>query len=426
MPHDDATESATAPSGVAAPRSRTAAGGVFASLSISQYRRYLLSFFGSGYAFQNQNAVRGWLAFELTGEALSIGAVLAASGVAQAVAAPIGGVLADRFDRKRLMIGMQAIILVVAVFIGILVVTDAIRVWHLYATAAVSGFAMSIHMPSRQAFVYDIVGGRHIANAIALNAGLNNSMRLIGPAVAGVVIAFFGIGTAYFMTAAAYVLSITVLLVFIGPTNQQFRVDPQSPLRDFREGLRYLWGRRTIFWLVILGLGASTLGLPYRDMMPAFAVDALGQDAKGWGLLLSMAGLGALIGSVVIAATADSVRKGPVILWVGVVWGALFALMAIAPNMPVAILFLLGLGATSTAFNTLINISIQTNVEDAFRGRMLSFYMLTFSVHPMGALAIGALADAIGIRQALFGAGLVMLAFALVMSVTRRDIRRLS
>ena len=384
----------------------------------------MVSFVGSGIGFQSMLVVTSWLAWELTESEFMLGAVLLMSGVAQVFIAPVGGVIADRFARKPIMISMQSLILANGAVLGVLVAADRIEVWHLFVSAGLFGAANSLHMPSRQAFVFNLVGKEHLQNALALNAGAMSSMRLIGPAIGGVMIGWLGAEAVYFTVAGGYVVSIAIMALFLTADGAPARVKEESALTSFTEGVGYLKRHPVLKWLVLGLLGATLIGLPFRDLLPAVA-DVLGQGPKGFGLLLSMSGLGALLGSLVIAAWSNMRAKGKAYIVSGVAWGAAVALLAVSPNMASALVMMIVLGAISTGFNTINNILVQTNVDDAYRGRVLSFLMVMFGMHLVGAVIIGSIAEFTGIRWALAGSGAVMGLFALYLGLGRTEIRRL-
>ncbi len=386
----------------------------------------MVGFLGSGIAFQNNQVALGWLAFDITGDVRSLGFTLFLHGAAMAVGSLAGGVIADRLNRRVTIVGLQLVMTGVALVMALLVLLDALELWHLYVVAATSGGLMSLHMPSRQAFVFNIVGKQYLANAMALNMGTMNAMRLIGPATAGVLIGSVGIEAVYFVTVGGFALSIAVMLFYIGPSTQTYSTVRESPLRAMTEGFAYLWRRQSLFWMFVLAMGGALLGIPFRDLMPAFAVDALGQGPEGYGVLLSMVGLGALIGSVSIAWMAESRRRGLITILGGLGLGVMMIAVSFAGGLGVAIPLFLLLGWASTTFTTTINIIIQTGVDDAFRGRMASIYMLTFSIHPAGALALGALAKETGIAEAFMIAGLALIGYVALMAVWRKDLRSLA
>ena len=439
MPHDDLEEPADRPrqdatGGGTTEAAPSAAGDAprrgpraFASLAVPEYRRFTYSFIFSSFALQAQILVRAWLAFELTNSPFALSTVLVTTGAVRLVISPIGGVFADRFDRKSQIIAGQAVSAVSALVIGLVVWAGAIELWHLLIGAAVHGAVFSFQGPARQAFVFNIVGREHVANAVTLNSGIQNAMRLVAPALAGVLIGVSGAEVVYFIIVGAFALSIVTLVLFVSRGNQpQDRNQDEPALRAFTEGVRYIWRHRSLFWLVITAFVGTGLGLAFRDMLPAFSKEALGLGPEGFGLLTSMIGLGALAGSLALAFYLSSHRGlGRLLLATGIAWGVGIILLSVSTNIGMAIGVLLLLGAFSATFNTYVNILIQTNVEDAFRGRVLSFYMITFTVHTFGALPIGAFAEKYGIRDAFLWTGLLLVGLMSLLAAKRSDIRRM-
>ena len=399
---------------------------MFDSLRIPAYRRYMIGFTGSGVAFTNQQVAMGWLAYDLTQSPSALGAVLLFSGITMAIGSLAGGVIADRWDRRATIISLQAFAALNSLVIGLLVVTDHIQFWYLYPYAALNGLATGIHLPSRQAFVYNIVGKELLPNAMAINVANNNIMRLAAPALAGYFIAWFGVGSVFFSIVAGFGLSAVVMLFFVGPTKQEYLATREHPVRAMLGGFTYLWRQRTLFWLVILTLVGTTMGMPFRDLMPAFAVEALDLDPQGFGLLMSMVGLGSIVGGIGIALLASSRRQGMLLVLAGMGWGVGLALLGLAPSLATAIIVIILLGCVSTFFNVINNVMLQTKADDAHRGRIASFHLLTFSTHPMGALALGALADGTTIRTAYVAFGIAMVVVMLALGIWRSDVRRLA
>ena len=399
---------------------------VFEALRIPAFRRYMIGFTGSGVAFTNQQVAMGWLAYDITQSSRALGTVLLFSGIAMAIGSLAGGVIADRWDRRVTIISLQILAALTSLVIGLLVVTGQVEFWHLYPYAAVNGLVTGLHLPSRQAFVYNIVGKRLLPNAMAINVGVNNIMRLAAPAAAGFFISWFGVEAVFFSIVAGFGLSIVVMLFFIGHTNQEYLAVREHPLRAMAGGFTYLWSQRTLFWLVILTLVGTTMGMPFRDLMPAYSKEALSLDPQGFGLLMSMVGLGSVFGGVGIAFFSSSSRKGLLLVMSGVAWGAGLALLGLAPSLVTAIIVIMLLGCVSTFFNVINNVMLQTKADDAHRGRIASFHLLTFSTHPMGAMALGALADGTTIRTAYVAFGIAMIIVMLALGLWRRDVRHIS
>jgi len=190
--------------------------GMFAALRIREFRRYIAGFLCAGIALNSFMVALGWLSFDLTGDASTLGAVLFTFGICMVGAALVGGVVADRYNRALVIISMQSVIAAIAVVLGVLVLTDAITLWHLYVAAALGSTTISLHQPSHMAFIYSLVGRASLANAIALSSGSYNVARLFTPAIAGVLIGVWGVETVYVLVVAGFTLSIMVVLTFVG------------------------------------------------------------------------------------------------------------------------------------------------------------------------------------------------------------------
>ena len=361
--------------------------------------------------FQAMIVVTDWLAFDITKSEFQLGAVLLAGGIGQTLAAPIGGILADRFDHRRQIVAMQAAILGNAVILAVLTATDRIELWHLFASAGLFGITMSLHMPANMSFVFNQAGRDQIANALALNSGMVSVVRLAGPAIGGVLIGQTGPASVYMLCVGAYVSSILILTMWSWPKEEHQPISKDtSAIKEYVSGLSYAMGNPTLRWLIIALVGLSLIGLPFRDLLPAYA-DVLGLGPEGFGLLLSMAGLGSLIGSLVIAAKAKVSTMPTLLTVLGIAWAGSLVLLAIAPTMWAAIPILVLIGAVSTGYNTMNNILVQMTVDGAYRGRVLSIIMFTFGLHLVGAVAIGAMAEFTGIRWAFVATGLTQFAF---------------
>ncbi len=398
--------------------------GAFESLKVPQFRRFMVGYLSTGVAFQSNAVAKGWLAYDLSRDARSLGLVLFLYGVAMGAGTLIGGVLADRASRRAVITVVQSVMIVFAVIMAVVITLDLIELWHLYISSVAMGFVSALHLPARQAFVYNVVGQRHLANALAINVATMNVMRMGAPVIAGVLIGSVGIESVFLMIAAGYLGSVLVMLFLVGPTTQaKVTVEKEAPLRSIVEGFRYVWRKRTMFWLTMAALGGTAIGLPFRDLLPAFAVDALGQEPEGFGLMLGMIGVGALIGGLGLALVAQVSYRGWLVLGLGISWGAFMVLFSQIGSIGLALPVLVFLGWASVSYTTFISIIMQTKADDEFRGRVASIFILSFAIHPVGALAFGFVANEYGIRDAYLIAGLALAAFVLALGVWRKDLR---
>ena len=407
------------------PPSAAPQGSARAALSDPQFRRYNLSFGASALGFTSTIVVTGWLTFELTGSTFQLGVVMFVLGAVQGAMAPIGGVIADRLDRQTWIVGSQGVNMVGVVVVGTIVATGNVETWHLYLHAGLFGAVAAVHMPSRQAYLFDIVGKRAIASAMAINQSTVSVIRLSGPAIAGLLIAQAGPKSVYFLAAGGYVLSMFIVKFLVRRKERPPVRGKETPFEAMKQGFAYVRRDRTIFWILMALVTGTAIGLPFRELMPAYAKDLMELGPRGFGLLLTMLGVGALAGSIGITATATRMHKGRMLIAATLLWGAALIGLSAAPNLAVAIPLLIGLGATSTGLLILANILAQTYVEEEFRGRVVSFLMLSFSALPIGALFLGSIAEFIGLRWSIAISGAALLTMMSYLGVVRGELRSL-
>ncbi len=377
-------------------------------LTIPQYRWFLLSTLAGSMAFQSQQIAMGWLAYDLTKSPFALGLVLVSWGIPEVAFSLVGGVIADSRSRRQTMAIMTVVSGAVALAIATLLVTGQIAFWHLLVGGLVSGAAISLNMPSRQAFVFDLVGPEHLGNAIAINSGGMNIMRLLSPALSGFLIGAIGVDAVYYLVVLCYAVSALTLVFPLNTVPELIRTSGYHPLTELAEGFRYIRREKTIFWLLVVALTTMFVGLPFRNLMPAFVVESLGQGPQEYGLLMSMVGLGAILGSIGTVVWGRFRRRRLMLMVMSLGWGLSLAGFGMSGNLVVAVPLALFLGLTSTGSNTLNNVLIQSNVEHALRGRVLSFYMLTFGLSSLGTLPLGSFAELAGTATALIWSGLIL------------------
>lgn len=343
-----------------------------------------------------QVVAQSWLVYRLTGSAVLLGLVGFSGQVPVFLLAPLGGAVADRHARRGILVATQATAMVLALVLATLTLTGRVQVWHLFALAALLGFANAFDMPARQAFVVDMVGKDDLINAIALNSSTFNSARIIGPAVAGVLVAAIGEGWCFFANGVSYIAVIVgLLLMKVRP--QERVASSRSVLGSITEGFRYV--RRTApvrALLLLLGV-ISLTGMPYAVLMPIFADRILHGGARGLGLLMGASGVGALVGALLLA-TRKGVRglRGWVALaaagfgvsLICFAWSRSFWLSA-ALLLPVGFCMMVQMASSNTL--------IQAMVPDNLRGRVMAVHAMVFmGLGPFGALLAGVLTQRLG------------------------------
>ena len=363
-----------------------------------------------------QSVAQGYLVYQLTHSATMLGVVSMLGSLPVLLFTLFGGVLADRMSKRRLLVGTQSSAAVLALILGLLVASGNVQVWQVMALAAALGTVNALDVPTRQAFVVELVGKRDLLNAIALNSSIFNGARIVGPAVAGLLIARTGLAVPFLANAASYLAVIAGLLAIRLPPFTAQR-NPEPALRRLAAGLDYIRHDVAVSTiLLVLGL-ASVLAFNYPALMPAFARQDLGQGATGLGLLFAAMGLGAITGALTLAIAGHRLPRAQ-LFWGGAV---LFCVAQIAfsfaRTLPLAMGALVIMGFFMILFVADANTLVQSTVPDALRGRVMGVYALVFlGSTPIGSLLSGMAAGWLGsVPDALAGgSALALLAIALV------------
>lgn len=396
-------------------RVRSTAHQTFQSLEIRDFRILWWGFMGSWMAMQMQQVARGYLAYKLTGNALSLGLVTMAMGLPRIVLSPFGGVVADRFAKRTVLLWTQAALGLFALAAAILVATNLITIQWLIAFGFLQGAAFSINMPARQAYLPQIVGKDNgLANAIALNnAGMNFS-RVVGPALAGILIAipFINVAGVYFIFAACYIWVWYSIYRVENPGRSVMK--RRSMGRSLGDGFAYVAKRPLLIALMSLGFIPLAIGMPYISLMPVVALGNLHIGSTGLGLLLTVSGVGALLGTLTIAYLASYERKGMLQLVLGVLFGLMllgFAFFVKQDELLLALPFLLVTGFAGDAYMALNSTLVMMSADESMYGRVMGVYMVAQSIRPITVLPISAIADAIGTPITLLFSGGICAAF---------------
>ena len=363
------------------------------------HRNFRLFFLGQSVSLSGtwmQNIAQGWLVLELTNSPFYVGLVSALGSLGVLLLTIYAGVVVDRINKHRLVILTQTLSMLPAFGLAVLVWSRAVAVWHVAALAAFLGLVNAFDIPARQAFIVDLVGKQDLMNAIALNSSAFNAARVIGPAVAGVLIGALGVGACFFLNGVSYLAVIAGLLAMRLPPHVR---DPRttSAWTGLSEAVAFIRGDRRVSTLVVLMALFSIFGFPYFVIMPVFARDVLHRGAAGYGLLTTAVGCGALIGALAVAWLDRRIRKGPTLIAAGGSFGLLLVAFALSRLYLVSVVLLALTGATMIVNNALTNATIQTLVPDDLRGRVMGFYSFVFvGLAPLGSLQVGALAERIG------------------------------
>lgn len=364
-----------------------------------------------------QTVAESWLVYRLTGSSLLLGSVGFASQFPVFLMAPIGGIVADRFNRHKIIIATQCAAMVLAFIYSALVLTGTIRIWQIFVIAALLGTVNAFDIPARQAFIVDMVGREDLMNAIALNSSMFNGARIVGPAVAGIVVASIGEGWCFFANGVSYIAVITgLLLMKVTPTRRDF--GQTSPIENILEGFRFVKNAAPVrSLLLLLGL-VSLVGMPYAVLMPIFAKQVLHGGARELGILMGATGVGALGGALTLATRTGLKGLGRWIHMASLGFGVSLILFSLSRTFWLSVLLLLPVGFTMMLQMAASNTLIQAMVPDRLRGRVMSVYSMMFmGMAPFGAFFAGALAQRLGAPNTIIVGAIACIAGSIVFGI---------
>jgi MFS family permease len=355
-----------------------------------------------------QVIARSWLVYQLaanTGQqGFWLGMVGVASSVPVLVLSLYAGVISDRVSKWRIIVTTQAASMILALILAALTFTGVVQIWHVLAISVLLGVVNAFDAPSRQAFVVEMVGKDDLVNAVALNSTVFNAARVLGPSVAGILLAVVGPAVCFLINGLSYIAVLIGLLMMHLPAFQPMP-QTESAWRKLKEGLGYIRGDAVVLALLVLVGVNSFFGMTYSTLAPIFADNVLHAGESGYGLLMGAAGIGALIGALNLAVQSgrSDVRRGRLILFGGGVFSVALAGFALSGNFLLSLVMLAGVGWSMISLNATTNTVIQTSTPDHLRGRVMSVYALLFlGIAPAGSLLAGFLTDLWGAPAALF------------------------
>jgi MFS family permease len=398
--------------------------GATESLAMPQFRRIFTSNVAFFLAMSGQGIVRPWLAFQMTDSALALGVVSAAIALPMLFLAPFGGVLADRMERRRLIMSAQTLAIASEVITLALLVTGQLQFWHLIVTAAMMGCAFPLIMPARQAIVVNIVGKRGLGAAVALNMAGVNVTRVVGPALAGFLIPVIEVKGVYMMNLSLYVFAL-LAMTRVQPVPPPANSRDRSISRDLVAGMHYVWSNRLILILLVYGLVPMFLAMPFQTLLVIFAEDVWQTGSSGLGILNAAAGIGAVVGSVYVASRGADAGRLRLMMSSVIAFGTLLAAFAGSPWFFPAVGLIFAANIFASIFGTLNNTAIQLLIPDSVRGRISSFLMMSFSLPLLGTLPVAAVAERLGAPMAVGIASILAVAAALAFYVGSRNLREI-
>jgi len=395
-----------------------------------KYRNYKLFFSGQIISLIGtwmQQIALSWLVYSMTGSAFILGVVGFSSQVPTFILAPFAGVLIDRWDKHKIIIITQTLFMLIAFLFAFLIYSGLIQVWHIILLNILAGFINGFDMPARQSFMIEIVEKREdLGNAIALNSSVFNAARLVGPSVAGLFIAAVGEAACFLINGISFIAVIIALFAmkikpFVPADNKEKNV-----FAGLKEGANYTFGFQPIRSLILLIALMSLWGMPYTVLMPVFAKDILHGGAHTLGFLMGAVGVGAFSGAIYLASRKSVLGLGKLIVTAGILFGIGLILFSQSQSIYFSLLFLTITGASMMMQSASCNTILQTIVDDKMRGRVMSFYTMSFAgMMPFGSLISGSMASALGAPETLTIGGIICIIGGIIFAFQLKTIRKL-
>ena len=369
-----------------------------------------------------------WVIHDLTGSPLYLGFL----GVAQSVPAIlfmlVGGVVADRVDRRRLLMLTQPIAGSTLLLLGVLTFLGIVEVWHLLAVAAINSLVEAFDWPARQSIYPRLIDRETMTSAVALDSAVWQGTRIGGPALAGFFIAAFGSAVPFFMAGCGYFV-MALVMWRLRLTPQADRAPHGNPVADLIEGVRFIWSNSIFAFLIGMVFFNSFFGMSYIMLMPVFAVDVLKVGVEGQGLLMSVGGIGALLTTLRLGAMGATRHRGIMVIGGACAYGLVLAAFGVTAEIVssfyLALVFIFTLGVFQSVYMISVTSSLQIMVPDRMRGRVMGIYAMNWSIFPLGGMQAGALASWIGAPLAVTIGGLAVAMFAIGPSALNQQVRRL-
>jgi MFS family permease len=372
-----------------------------------------------------QQVTVGWLLYDLTGNSMLLGALNGLRALPFLVTGPMAGVAADRMDRRKLLLQTQWVLIITAVLMGILVASPFLHVWHIFVFTLITGVAWTITEPVRMSMIPAVVPKEDIANAVALNSGGFNLMKVIGPALGGGLIAWFGPAENFFLQAIAYA-GVLAMIYWMHIPPHRAEATNRSAVANLKEGFAYVWSTPAVLALMTLAYVPRIFAVPYQILMPVFQKDVLNVGPEGLGLLMAAPGLGAVIAVLTMASLGSRIKRQGLLLVASiVVLGGFLILFSQITWFPLALFALVLVGIFQMFFLASTATILQMIVPDELRGRVLSLYMLDRGFMPLGAMFAGTTAHFIGAPLTVAAMGAIVILLTLMVAWLIPAIRKL-
>jgi MFS family permease len=400
----------------------------FASFGNPVFRLYYLAMVGHWSSLNMQMLARNLLVYRITGSGAILGVLALATAIPMILFALPGGVIADRIQKRtviqlgQVVSSIVSLTITLVLFFGYLSPEHPESWWILVVSGALQGAVMGFMMPSRQAIVSEIVGPEQLMNAISLNNLGMNTFRILSPALAGFMVDLVDFWAVYAIMTAMYVMS-WVVIIFVPPTSSP-KIGGTNYLVEMIEGWKYVRRERTIFLILMFTVAATILGMPYSQLLPMFTEDILKVSATGMGVLVTVSGAGAIVGSLILTSLTNR-KRGLILLLAGLLLSATLIGFSFSEWWYLSLILIIFVGLGSTVQMTLGNSLIQYYSDATYRGRVMSFFMLGFGFSSLGAFFAGILAEGIGAPLSVGGLAVVLLIITMVLLTWSPRLRRL-
>lgn len=361
-----------------------------------------------------QNIGQGWLVLELTNSSFLLGLISAVQFLPMMLFSLFAGVIVDRFPKRKLILFTQSSFAVTSFILATLTALKVINYWEILILALINGFLNTIDVPARQSFIIDLVGKKDLMNAIALNSAVFNAARIIGPAIAGILIGKLGYAICFYLNSASFIaVIIGLILITVEGVTPKLKDAKTRIIEDLKDGMTYIKNMPVILHTILMIAVLSTFSMNFNVLVPVFTKNVLHREATGYGLLMSAMGIGALIGALTLASISKRGVK-PVCLFAGGIGLGLFQILIGIQNSYTLTAFLLALsGWFMVTFTSSANTTIQINSADEFRGRVMSVYSLVFGgVTPIGSMYAGTLSQRFGPHITFIVSGVIAMAYS--------------
>lgn len=375
----------------------------FSSLRIRNYRYYFIGQIVSMSGTWMQSVAQMWLVYQLTGSGVALGLVTALQFTPVLLAGMWGGVIADRFNKRKVIIATQSAAATLALLLGVATLTGTVELWMIFALAFGLGCVNAIEVPTRQSFVVEMVGPDQLSNAIGLNSTVFTSARVIGPALAGLLIAAVGIAWCFLINSASFIAVIAGLLL-MDPDRLRTPPPVQRAKGQLREALVYVWTNPPLRTALLMMAVVGTLAFNFRILLPVMAEREFGGGAALYGALSAVMGGGTVLGALFAASRTHPTRR--LLIQSTIAYGILILVAGVAPTPPLEMAALIPMGAAGIAFIATANSTLQLNSSDEMRGRVMALYSVVFlGSTPIGSPIVGWIAERFGVRAGFFVSG---------------------